>query len=168
MSLKSIYANKILNKKFKDLKRDISVFNFEKAKNIGILWHIDDKEAFKFMEENLDIGKISLTSLCFRGNNKEEIPGSFSEKETNWLGFPKTEHVKGFIQTEFDLLINVSLINSFAMVAVSALSKARFKIGVTDGFKNYFDLSIDVSKNPNSLYLAEQQLFYLKELKINN
>jgi hypothetical protein len=29
----------------------------------------------------------------------------------------------------------------------------------------FYDLTVNVSKNPDSLYLAEQQLFYLKSLK---
>ena len=167
MSLKNKYAEKILNRKFGKLKRDISVFSFEKAKNVGIVWHMEDKEAFKFVCENLNSGNKNLTSLCFKEKNVDDIPNSFGEKETNWFGFPKTELVKEFIQTEFDLLINVSLNESFSLKTVAALSKARFKIGFAGGDTNYYDLSIDVSKNCSSLYLAQQQLFYLKELKIN-
>ncbi len=167
MSLKSKYANAILNKKFGKLKRDVSAFNYEKAKNIGILWHLEDQEAYSFLQKRLHSGSIKITSLCYT-ENKEEMSGSFGSKDANWLGFPKTEHVKQFVQTDFDLLINVSLIENFQMRAIATLSKARFKIGVANGETNYNDLSIDVSKNPNSLYLAQQLLYYLNELKINN
>ena len=166
MNLKTKYANAILNKKFGKLKRNISVFSFEKAKNIGIVWHTDDLEALNYLLSNLGHGNVS--SLCFTEKKDGELSGSFNMKDTNWLGFPQSGHVKQFTHTAFDLLINVSLNESFPLKAIVALSKAQFKIGAAGNETNYYDLSIDVSKNPNSLFLAQQQLHYLKELKINN
>ena len=168
MSFKSTYASKLLDKKSRKLKRDTSAFSFPKAQNVGILWHVDDLKAFEYMKTFMEGTSKKVTSLCYVGKNGESIGNSFGDKGTNWLGFPKTEMAKGFMQEGFDLLVNVSLNNSFSLQAVAALSKAKFKIGAATKGANYNDLSIDVGKKPDSMYLAEQQVYYLKELKINN
>ncbi len=168
MGFKTTYANSILKKRVKSLKRDISVFNFEKAKSIGILWDTGNEEALSFLLKKFDRKEFEITTLCFNDGHEGTLENSFNPKETNWLGFPKSQVAEGFINTEFDLLMNISLDESFPMEVITALSKARFKIGSTGKLTQYFDLSIDISKNPNPVFLAEQQLFYLKKLKINN
>ncbi len=168
MNFREKYAHKRLEKKAQRVGRKVELFDFTEAKKIGILWHIDDKHGFSYITQHFKSRGLDFTSLCYAGKNKEGGLGQFDDKDLNWLGFPKSDMAKTFINTEFGLLMNISTVNSFPLQVVTALSRAKFKCGWTNGPNNYFDLLIDVSKNTDSVYLIKQQLFYIKQLTINS
>ncbi len=163
MSLKNKYAYYLLNKQLEKTVRAAQFVNLEKVNKIGLLWHISETDAFHFITDYFQNKQVICRHLCYSGNHTEEIANSFSDKDLNWLGFPKSGIVETFLQSDFDILINISVTNSFPLQVITALSGAKFKIGWTLEANNYFDMTVDVSKNCNAKYLAEQQIFYLKQ-----
>ena len=168
MSLKSKLANRILNSKLGLVVRDKKVVNLDSADTVGILWEIDQRDAFITVENELYLAGIKTTGLCYFPFKKAVIPeeiNGFSRKQTSWwLEIPKTELAEDFIHQKFDILVDLTGQKSFPLVYITALSEATFKVGFAGSSTNYFDLNIEFQEQPQSVQLAEQILYYLKRI----
>lgn len=167
MGLKSKIANRLLNSKLNSLAREKKVFNLDSARTAGILWEIEEQEAFEIVQNELKKAGIETVGLCYSHSKKvvlpQEIKG-FTRKHSNWSEIPKTELVEDFIQEKFDLLIDLTGQKYFQLQYVNALSVASFKIGYSGKAINYFDLNIEFQEEPEPKKLAEQILYYLKRI----
>lgn len=168
MGIKSKLANRILNSKLDLVVREKKVVNLDSAQTVGILWEIDQHDAFIRVKNELYLAGIKETGLCYFPLKKAVIPeeiNGFSRKQTSWwLEIPKTQVVEDFIHQKFDILIDLTGQKSFPMVYATALSEATFKIGYAGSSTNYFDLNIEFQDKPETSQLAEQILYYLKRI----
>jgi len=164
MSWKSRYRQKILRKKAAGVKRSVELRPVGNVREIGILWQGADREAFSFLTEYFQAQKIVLRSLCYCDKTETLESGVITRKSCNWLGFPQGDEVEAFVGSKLDLLINLSVTPCFPLEVVTALSHATFKIGWALSDDNWFDLSVDVTKRPEALYLAEQIILYIEQL----
>ncbi|NJK86580.1 MAG: hypothetical protein HC906_12035 [Bacteroidales bacterium] len=64
----------------------------------------------------------------------------------NWYQKPFGDTIDQFIKTPFDILINLSLDESYPIKYILALSASKFKVGKFFKEPNYMDLMIDVEK----------------------
>jgi hypothetical protein len=90
----------------------------------------------------------------------------FSRKDLNWFGKPGGSKVTDFINTEFDLLINLDLSCAPVFDYIVGVSKARLKCGLykTETAALYdFMISDLETKNPEKLMI--QIIDWLKTLK---
>ena len=165
---------KILRSKSKKLKRERGVFNFDNAKTVGIVFNATKQDSFDIAYEFvqfLEHKTIKVETLGFvdskevRDFYRETVNTKyFSKKNLNWFGKPKNENVEKFINKSFDILIDLSLIDEYPILYISALSKAKFKVGRLSGKVEYLDFMIDISKKPEYKYLIEQIKHYLLSL----
>lgn len=168
MGIKLKLANRILNSKLSSVVREKKVFNLDSAQTVGILWEIDQQEAFVRVKNELYLAGINATGLCYFPIKKAVIPAEingFSRKQTSWwLEIPRTQLVEDFIHQKFDILIDLSKQKSFPIIYATALSEATFKVGYAGSSTNYFDLNIEFKEQPETVQLAEQILYYLKRI----
>jgi hypothetical protein len=166
MSWKEKIAYRMLETRLAGVQRETKMTCLNTAQKIGVLWHIDDIEAFQFITDYLRNTKSIIRKLCFTGKKAvtNEYSSTFSKKDLSWLGFPESGAVTTFIDLDFDILLNISTVRLFPLDAVMALSKASFKIGWSPREPNHLDLNIDINKNIDSLYLVKQQIYYLDQL----
>lgn len=167
MGLKSKIANRVLDSKLSSVVREKKVFNLDSAKSAGILWEINQKEAFELVESELKNSGIDAVGLCYSHSKKVVIPEDikgFTRKHSTWSHIPKAEFTEDFIQQKFDILIDLTGQKYFQMVYITALSVASFKIGYSGKLSNYFDLNIEFKEQPEAGQLAEQILYYLKRI----
>ena len=168
MGIKSKLANRILNSKMNLVVREKKVVNLDSAQTVGILWEIDQQEAFIKVKNELYLAVIKADGLCYFPLKKAVIPeetNGFSRKQTSWwLEIPKTQVVEDFIHQKFDILIDLTGQKSFPMVYATALSEATFKIGYAGSSTNYFDMNIEFQDKPETSQMAEQILYYLKRI----
>ncbi|MCL1821684.1 MAG: hypothetical protein FWG22_02555 [Prolixibacteraceae bacterium] len=164
MSLLTKYREKVLQKQMKRVKRNMRLPNFNAMIKVGIIWTENDKEAYNFLSKYFKPTKAIIRSVCYTTDKEESNGSAITPKDLNFFGFPQGGVFDTFINADLDLLLNVSVTPCFAFDVMTALSKASFRIGWDFEQKGYFDMSIDVSKNPNSKYLAEQQIHYLEQL----
>ncbi len=156
------YSRKKLRRQAARVNRRIVLVSPAQAKKVGILWHEDDVKAFNFLQEYFRSQSAIVRHLCYSEAKTTADSNTLIRKDTDWLGFPKGGAYETFISTEFDLLLNVSVRPSYPLEVITALSAASFKIGWDYNQSGFYDLSVDVSHQPDSLYLAEQQIFYLQ------
>ena len=168
MGLKSKFTNRILNARLSSVIREKKVVNLDEATSVGILWEIDQRDAYIKIENELYLSGIKHTGLCYFPLRKAVIPEEivgFSRKQTSWwFEVPKTQLVEDFIQQKFDILIDLTGQKRFPMIYATALSEATFKIGHAGSSVNYFDLNIEFQEKPEASQLAEQILYYLKRI----
>lgn len=167
----------ILSKKVSRLKRKIYYSNFNKIKNIGIVWDASRTAEFsslnRFHQRMQEI-KIDVTIFgYFPGKN---LPDQYTairyltcirKDEVNKLYHPVSAEANSFINNPFDVLIDINFEKHFPLVYVALLSMARFKVGLYDNeSEEYpFDLMMDI-KNPVDIdgYLTKV-IHYLEMIK---
>ncbi len=166
MNVLKTYRLNVLRRRASAIKRAVRMCTGSIQK-VGILWLEEDSKAFNYLHEQFRSQKVIVRNLCFTKNKEAENNSMITVKDLNCLGFPRGGNIDTFIQTDFDILLNTTVESNFALDVITALSAASFKIGWDHEKLGFFDLSIDVSKKPDALYLAEQQIFYLKQLNKN-
>lgn len=147
----------MLNRKLSNSKRrNIRFCNLNNAKNIGIIYNLDDERDshkllrfIKYLKEEFGVRKISAITY-FEG---KEMPSfliansslqCFVTKDLTWRNEPVKDVCLDFIEQDFDLLIDVS--NQFVIPLKSILvdSKAKFKVGkYSEENEAYYDFMID-------------------------
>jgi hypothetical protein len=90
------------------------------------------------------------------------------QDDLNLFYIPKNPEILQHIEREFDLLIDLSLSNSFTLKYIHALSMAKFKVGAAVNYKiKYSDLTIEIKNNPTVEYLLTQLKHYLTNINKN-
>lgn len=158
------YRRKHLLRQAANIHRNVRLIQMSAVMKVGILWDEHDEKAYKFLYDHFKSPKVIIRFLCYTKDKTLKDSNLITPKDINWLGFPRGGAIEKFMQTEFDLLLNISVTPNFTLDAITALSAATLKIGWDQGNKGLFDISIDVSQQPDAMYLAEQQLFYLQQL----
>ena len=128
--------------------------NLIQARRVGILYMVGDVPDYDKVSEFVSqlqqehkevkaLGFISSKNLISRFLPKLSYD-FFSKKDVNWFYRPIHKTVKDFMEKEFDLLIDLSLADSFPLKYISGLSKAICRVGrFSEDNSPYYDLMID-------------------------
>jgi hypothetical protein len=148
-------------------KRRICAYNFETAKTVGIIYPFNInmgavQNALNDIKRKYDVETVLAVYFP-----QEKLPegietGSssqifFSDNECNWFGNPKATNITEFVNTEFDILIDLSARIWFPLQYIAIASHAGFKIGRINGETN----------NPYSFVLlgSESEEQFIKDLE---
>ncbi len=148
-------------------------FKFNKVKSIGIIFDKNSKGVNslikKLYEElNKNSALISIYKLAY---NIEEVDRPeqvevpivyFTDDDLNWYGKPKFKDVENFLETPFDLLINLASNDSWGIKFSIMLSKAKFKVGKLEANSDVYDFMINNSEGTNSEDLNNVIVDYLR------
>ncbi len=165
MGLKNQLVYWQLNRKVKAIKRTKKFINLETAKTAGIIYNCEDRAVFETLKKVLIHKQIRCTDLCFIAGSADNLANCIGKKDFGFSGMPKSPTVTDFLNTNFDLLLDISMSSSVQAQVIRALSRASFKVGWAEAEPDFFDLSIDVSKRREPGYLVEQLIYYLNEIK---
>lgn len=166
MKLLKKYAYRKLQKMAANVRHSVKLPDPDAVRKVGVLWQPTEIQAFHYVQNYFTGQGVILRNLCVYTQKPLEGAGAnaITPNDLNWLGFPGGGMVDDFIGIDFDLLLNISLEQNLIFDYLTALSKATFKIGWSTEKINFFDLNINISGNRNALYLAQQQIFYLRQL----
>ena len=165
------YFYNALIKKIK--QKDLSSFKLSSVKSIGIIFDNYNSDVNYFINDlskefKQKIGFVSIYKLAYNipEGNKHDTDGIpvvyFSDKDTNWYGKPKFKDVISFLETPFNLLINIGDNNSWTIKFCVLNSNAKFKVGRLNDHHELYDLMIDTKKNSNDKELYKAIIEYLK------
>ena len=167
----------MLRTKQKRLTRKRKVCNFKDAQSIGIIFHCENSHMFEtvhnFVKQCTDQGK-EVFAIGYVPEKK--VPDNyllrkslrfFSLEDLNWYKKPTPSFVGDFINTQFDLLIDLSMSSSFPVEYIRALSKAGFKTGKQSEESDHLDMAIVVKENLDIDYLVQHIVHYLNIIKSN-
>ena len=116
---------------------------------------------------NNGIAEQNIKVLVFKDKIKKNETFDydvFSHKDLSWRGTVEKKEVKNFIAEPFDLLVNYYDTEKVALLLVSHLSKASFKVGFASIDKRLNHFMIDTNAENYKVFMDE--LF--KYLKILN
>jgi len=169
-------ANFLFLREYRLQKRNFHSVTFDEAKKIGILYEATSDKNYEIVKQFVkDIRAQQKDVLALGYVDRNELPQMrfaklgldfFTRKAVNWKMKPQHPSVSNFINNEFDILINLNTEKCFPLKYISAMTKARFKVGRYD-IKNFpfCDLMIETKEHTGLKDFAEQVVHYLKLLK---
>jgi hypothetical protein len=168
------YALKRLIRSYLTNQREKRIKTLKNSKNIGIIWNPSDDgsiETYELLRKTLQSKGIKVTGIAYIDSNREmetlttvTHSGFLLRRNVRWFGRPQTSDGKQFIEEPYDILIDLSISKTIALLYILVHSQATFKVGWQGSESNYFDLNIDVSKNPQCRYVMEQIVYYLENI----
>lgn len=163
--------NEIKHKKAKN-----KLVSFGAINHIGIVYNADTKEheqliakyASELRAEGKKVFTLGYVDAKQLPANKKFLLNSefFWREKLNGVNLPVKGNIGQFLQLEFDLLLNLYHEPLLPMQAISAYSKAKYRVGsnVADNI-DYNDAMIDTGNRNDLKYLIEQIDFYLRNIK---
>jgi len=128
-----------MNKGIASLERNRKLININSAGSVGILFELKDDAIYYGIQkyfQKLQENKIRVKALGFTSNKhitSQFLPvlsfDFFDSRQVNWLNIPKIKCAQDFIDTDFDICINIASEDVFPLKYIAALSKSRFKVG---------------------------------------
>ena len=176
-NIREKFANSSLLQLLNIQKRMQKQINLESARTVALLYYLPDEATYKIVETIL--GKLNDLNLKVRVvcyTDLKIIPHYFipkitqdiiTAKDVNWKYQPQKPFVKEFINTEYDVLIDLSLSNHLPLLYCAALSKAGIKVGrFQEDHELFYDLMIHAGPDETIDSFAGQVIHYLS--RINN
>lgn len=172
----SNYFRKRLVNYFLKQQRNAKIQTLSNSRSIGILWNPVDEgsiETYELARKTLKDKGIAVTGLSYADRKTEQnlslvAHSGFSNNSNVGLsGKPVSGPGEQFVRENFDILIDLSIKKVLALEYILVHSEAKFKVGWESTGTNYYDLNIDVSKQPTCRYLMEQIIFYLEKINGN-
>lgn len=151
--------------------------NLKKARTVALLYYLPDEQTYvavesiisKLNELNLKVRVVCYTDLkitpyYFIPKISQDI---ITVKDIDWKYQPKKPFVKEFVETEFDILIDLSLNDYLPLVYCAALSQAGLKVGrFQEDHELFYDLMIQAGPEETVESFSMQVIHYLS--RINN
>ncbi|UKM63591.2 hypothetical protein GSB9_00134 [Flavobacteriaceae bacterium GSB9] len=153
-------------------KRKANVAN-NKVISLGVVLNIDEVEGFEQFRKLADYLKVRpnrLKIIAFSENKKENLNSwdqCYNPKDFGWKGAIKNVELQEFLNKEFDALISFYEKDVLELKLITALSKAKFKIGILQSDERLNDLIIKTKLKEFDLFKEEifKYLNILKKIK---
>ena len=134
----------------------------------GVFEQLVAKYASELRAEGKKVFTLGYVDAKQLPANKKFLLNSefFWREKLNGINLPIKGNIGQFLQLEFDLLLNLYQEPLLPMQAISAFSKAKYRVGsnVADNI-DYNDAMIDTGNRNDLKYLIEQIDFYLRSIK---
>lgn len=142
------------------LNRKIAV-NDKKIKSIGVLFNAEEFTNTEYFTTFFKELNIQFPNQKFFTFSKEtEIEQTqwdtiFTPRDFGWNGNLKNNELQNFTNYEFDVLICYFLKNEPELTQIVAMSKANFKVGISNIDDRLYDLIIDVKPSNFEAFKTE-------------
>ncbi len=129
----------MLCRKAGKVSRNKTFNNLETAASIAFLFDADNQENCKVVKSLIDgfvakgkesqgLGMVSQDAMMGQYENSDSMK-FFSQEKLTFFCFPDNEAaVQPFINSEFDILINLCPVETLSVSYIMGLSKSRFKV----------------------------------------
>jgi hypothetical protein len=165
-----------LHKEIKHKKAKNNLVAFGQVNHVGIVYNAETKEheqlvaryANELRAEGKKVFMLGYVDAKQLPANKKFLLNSefFWREKLNGINLPIKGNIGQFLQLEFDLLLNLYQEPLLPMQAISAFSKAKYRVGanVADNI-DFNDATIDTGNRNDVKFLIEQIDFYLRSIK---
>ena len=168
------FGKSILRKKMGRMKRARFKGNINNAKTIGLVWDAtnpDDISILSRFSQNMTEKNIDVKILGFFPG--KHLPDKLTairyltclkKEDINITYRPVSREANTFINTPFDILIDINFKDLFPLRYISYLSAAGFKVGIFDsGIDNSpYDLMMEFTKSTDISTFLTQVVYYLE------
>jgi hypothetical protein len=156
--IKEFFAKKNVKSSLSNVKL---TSNDIKIKTIGVVFdesYFHDKEKLILELVNQGISKTNISMLVFKNKiNKKEVfeYPVYSYRDLSWYGSVEKGEVKSFVNQPFDLLISYYDTERAALLLISQLSKASFKVGFSSVDHRLNHFMIDTNTDNYKVFIEE-------------
>ena len=168
----------ILSRDLLRLKRISKLVTLSEVNKIGVLFDAKNSQSVIVVKSFLNYllkKNIDVDILGFIDDVKKDSMylstihiNYFKSEDLNMLGIPKSLKTNQFMQNKYDIIINLSLNNSFSTKYLTLMSNSKYRIGVYgDIYKFNYDLMFKL-KVQSLDYFIEQLKYYLELIDKNN
>jgi hypothetical protein len=173
-------SNYYLKKGLASLSRNKKLIHIDSATSIAILFELTDEAVYYSIQkyfQKLQEKKVKVKAIGFANNKQASdqfLPvlsfDFFNAKQISWFRVPKAQSIQDFIESDFDICINLASEDVFPLKYIAALSKSRLKVGayhnemVEAKYKelgNIYDIMMMVEDNHNQIEFLNQVQEYL-------
>ena len=174
--IRLVVGSYFLQKEMRIRKREIQGMGLDQARSIGIVFNARDEQTFKVIREFSNqlrgggLRKVKALGFVPKAEVASFLSSSqdfdfFSREDFNWYNKPQGRKVAGFISEPFDILIDLRMKKFIPILFIVGLSRAHFKVGKFGaGYKEFYDLMIDVDENADLSFFISQINHYLEML----
>ena len=180
--IKINFAWWLLRKSVKKNQRDSAFHNYSSAKKVGVIFNATQQDTYetarKYIKELTNKG-LEVKALGFV-DSKEVLDfyqksvhfEYFSRKNLNWYSKPNNPNTQQFLETPFDILVDLSIVEDFPIQYIVGLSRAQFKVGCAKESSqesterpNFYDFMLQLGEEKSLKYLIEQLEHYFGMIK---
>ena len=127
-----------------------------------------NKGEFENLKDSIKLNSTHFNILTYKEKkeNYNEFQGTIvTKKDFNWLAALKSDTVREFIESHYDILIDYTATDSPIKKLIVAQINASFKVGCLDDNNELYDLRIKV--DPKEIAVFNKELIrYLKILNL--
>lgn len=170
--LKAYVHQYMLHKELRFHKPERQITSIADAKDVGILLDASDTDRTALVTQlalSLRTQYRKVHMLGFYNYPTSALNLSFphfNNKELNWYLEPQGHLVDEFIERKFDVLINAYCGNVLPLEYISAMSNARYRIGIYNPDKTYLsDVLIDTNNREDLKSFVEQVKHYIYQIR---
>jgi hypothetical protein len=176
-NIKNMLGEYRFRRELKTIIREPESISLDEASSIGILYDATDErdsETVKnfmknikstFRKDFLALGYVDKRTMHSSQYAQLSLD-YFSNKDLNFMMIPVNPTVSNFINTKFDILININSQKCVPLSYITAVSKARFKVGVfTEVNGNCFDMMVKLPDEPSVKTTLEEIEYFLRLIR---
>ena len=175
-NIKQAVGNYYLNKAIDNNQRNRKLINYSDVRSVGIIFGLMDIESYYIVHEEalrLQEQQIKVKALGYVRNDnltRSLMPllafDFFYDNSLNWYRKPKALSIDEFVETEFDILIDLNLNGQLPLKFISASSIARIKVGKYEkANENMYDIMIMYEEDSGLKEFINNITHYLIQLK---
>lgn len=163
----------ILGQRLKRTRRHKKFNNLRHSHKIGISWdgsNPDDFDAITAFYQEMLKRNIQVDIVCYYP--RKVLPDQYTairyltcikRTDLNFFYIPGSDDVNEFINTPYEILIDINTNNLFPVKFITVLSRAEFKVGTENSaYRDRLDMTINISKQNDPAYYLEQVKYYLE------
>jgi hypothetical protein len=166
-------GNLVLKQRRRKTRRQKKFNNLRNAHKIGIVWdgsRTEDFEALTAFYQEMQERNIQVDIICYYP--RKVLPDKYTairyltcikRTDLNYFFIPQSDDIDEFINTPYEILIDINENNLFPVRFISVLSRAEFKVGIeSSSYRNELDMTINIDKQYDASYYLEQVRYYLE------
>lgn len=176
-NIKEKFGNFILKKELSKLNRQTKIQNFTTAKVVGFIFDARSMETYKASVNFMDFVNAKGINVHGLGiidniNQKDALPykvnvNYLSLDTLNWFGKAQSESAGDLLRAKFDILVDISMLDMFAIKYIFAMSNSIFKITNLGSKAKYADFVIEIDNNESIENFTKHIIHYLDSIKIS-
>jgi len=162
----------ILRMRLKKIRRNKRFNSLHNSHKIGIAWDGSDTtdfEAIASFYHEMQKLNIQTDIICYYPG--KVLPDKYTairylscikESDLNYFYIPRSSDIEGFINTPYEILIDINNNNFFPLKYITVLSRAELKIGPdSSAYRDMLDMTIKIPGKHEVSYYLEQVKYYL-------
>jgi hypothetical protein len=176
--IKSKVSHYFLKKELSKVRKKNKLVTLSNANKIGILFDSKSSKSIQetkfllkyFLNRNIEVNVLGFINSSKKDNIHIATihTNYFNLNDVNIFGVPNSNKINTFLNKKYDILINLSLTNSFVTKYIALLSTAKYKVGVYENNNLfYYDLMFKL-KIQSLNYFIEHLIHYLELIDNNN